>query len=91
MTATFLLSTAWLGVLAGAVSLYGGTSRQNLLPRRLAAASSMLGAAVFLLVAGAALQPLMAPLTAVFAELVVLMASLIALPILAALRKGRGE
>ncbi|ATQ66789.1 MULTISPECIES: hypothetical protein [Methylosinus] len=91
MTATFLLATALLGVLAGAVLLYGGTSRQNLLPRSLAAAPSLLGAAVFLLVAGAALQPLMAPLTAFFTELVLLMTLLIALPIVAALRKGRGR
>lgn len=90
MTATVLLSTALLGVLAGAVFLYGGTSRQNLFPRGLAAAPSLLGAAVFLLFAGAALQPLMAPLTAFFMVFALLMALLIAVPLAAALRKGRG-
>jgi hypothetical protein len=90
MSATFPLVIALLGVLAGAVFLYGGTSRQTLFPRGLTAASSALGAAVLFLVAGAALQSIMAPLTAVFAELALLMALLIALPILAALRKGSG-
>lgn len=90
MIATFFLSAALLGVLAGAACFYGGTSRQNLFPRGLAAAPSLLGAAVFLLIAAAALQQLMAPLTALFATLALLMALLIALPVAAALRKGRG-
>jgi hypothetical protein len=90
MSAAFPLAIAWLGVLAGAVLLYGGTSRQALFPRGLTAASSTLGAAVLFLVAGAAFQAIMAPLTAFFAELALLMALLITIPIVAALRKGSG-
>lgn len=90
MTTAFLHAAASLCVFAGATCLYLGTRRQNLLPRaNPSARRSLLGGAVFLLVGAAFLGRLMAPATAVFTELAMLMAALIALPCVAALRKGR--
>lgn len=92
MTATLLHAAALLCVLSGAACLYAGTPRQSLFPRArnsfprdLTAASSLIGAAVFFIVGGALLRRFMATETAVFAVIAIAMATLIALPSIAAL------
>jgi hypothetical protein len=91
MAALFLHTVALLGVFAGAICLYGGTSRQNLFPHRLPATWSVAGVVVSFLVGAAALQRLMGPAAAFFTELVLVMATLVALPAVSVLRKGDGR